>query len=45
MVRQVGKNWVVLSEKGKRLGTYKSKKDAEERLRQIEYLKHIKGGK
>ena len=30
----------VLSEKGKNLGTYKSRKKAKERLRQIEYFKH-----
>jgi hypothetical protein len=31
----------VLSEKGKNLGgPYKTKKEAEERLRQVEYFKH-----
>jgi len=32
--------WCVYSEKGKLLGSYKTKKEAEKRLRQIEYFKH-----
>ena len=32
----------VLSEKGKHLGTYRSKEQAEKRLKQIEYFKHKK---
>ena len=32
----------VLSEKGKNLGTYTSRKDAEKRLRQVEMFKHLK---
>jgi hypothetical protein len=32
--------WCVYSEKGKLLGRYKYKKEAERRLRQIEYFKH-----
>jgi hypothetical protein len=31
----------VLSEKGKDLGTYSSREQAEKRLRQIEYFKHL----
>lgn len=31
----------VLSEKGKDLGTYKSRKGAEKRLRQVEFFKHL----
>lgn len=31
----------IVSEKGKKLGEYKTKKEAEERLRQIEYFKHL----
>ena len=34
----------VLSEKGKNLGTYKSKSGAEKRLRQVEYFKHLDKG-
>jgi len=34
--------WCVYSEKGKLLGRYKTKKEAEKRLRQIEYFKHKK---
>ena len=32
----------VLSEKGKNLGTYKTKNEAKKRLRQVEYFKHVK---
>ena len=33
--------WVVLSEKGKKLaGPYKTRKEAEKRLREIEYFKN-----
>src|SRR5258706_16085965 len=31
----------VLSQKGKDLGTYKSRKAAEKRLRQVEFFKHV----
>ena len=34
--------WVILSEKGKTLGTYDTKQEAVERLRQIEYFKNNK---
>lgn len=45
MIRHVKGGFKVVSEKGKNLGgPYKSKKEAEERLRQVEYFKH-KGGK
>jgi hypothetical protein len=44
MIRKVGGGYKVLSEKGKNLGgPYKSKKEAEKRLRQVEYFKHNKG--
>lgn len=36
-----GSNWQVQSEKGRNMGTYKTKKEAENRLHQIEYFKHI----
>jgi hypothetical protein len=43
IVKRKGK-FVVMSEKTKRkFGTYKTKKEALERLRQIEYFKSIKG--
>lgn len=32
--------WCVYSEKGKLLGRYKTKEEAEKRLRQVEYFKH-----
>jgi hypothetical protein len=32
--------WCVYSEKGKLLGRYRTKKEAEKRLRQVEYFKH-----
>ena len=32
--------WCVYSEKGRLMGRYKTKKEAEKRLRQIEYFKH-----
>jgi hypothetical protein len=34
--------WCVYSEKGRLLGRYKYKKEAEKRLKQIEYFKHRK---
>ena len=34
--------WCVYSEKGRLMGRYKTKKEAEKRLRQIEYFKHKK---
>ena len=35
-----GSQWQVQSEKGKNMGTYDTKQEAEERLRQVEYFKH-----
>lgn len=34
--------YTVYSESGKRMGTYKTKKEAKKRLQQIEYFKHKK---
>lgn len=44
MIRKTKKGYEVKSEKtGKNLGgPYKTKKDAEKRLRQVEYFKHNK---
>lgn len=40
MIRKEGNNFVIYSSDGKKkLGSYPSKKKAEERLRQIEYFK------
>lgn len=36
-----GSKWQVQSEKGKNMGTYNTKKEAEDRLKQVEYFKHI----
>jgi hypothetical protein len=44
MVRKTKEGYKVLSEKGKNLGgPYKSKAEAEQRLRQVEFFKHRKG--
>jgi hypothetical protein len=44
MIKKIAGGYKVLSEKGKNLGgPYKNKKDAEKRLRQVEYFKHNKG--
>lgn len=43
MIKKSGKNYIVVSKEGKRLGgPYKTKKQAEDRLRQVEYFKHKK---
>lgn len=34
--------WTVYSEKGRRMGTYSSVSEAKERLRKIEFFKHLK---
>jgi hypothetical protein len=45
VIKKVKGGYKVLSEKGKNLGgPYKSKKEAEKRLKQVEYFKHNKGG-
>ena len=44
MIKKIKGKYVVLSEKtGRKFGTYKTKKKAEKRLRQIEFFKHAKG--
>jgi hypothetical protein len=41
MIRKKKDGYRVLSEKGKNLGgPYKTKKEAQKRLRQVEYFKH-----
>ena len=43
MIKKVAGGYKVLSEKGKNLGgPYKTKAEAEKRLRQVEYFKHKK---
>jgi|HubBroStandDraft_2_1064218.scaffolds.fasta_scaffold35393_2 hypothetical protein len=45
MIKKVSGGYSVLSEKGKNLGgPYKTKKEAERRLKQVEFFKHKKGG-
>ncbi len=44
IVKEKGK-WCVKSEKGKNLGCYDTKVEAEKRLQQVEYFKHKKSGK
>ncbi len=43
MIRKIGGTYVVLSETtGRRFGTYDTKAEAERRLRQIEFFKHLR---
>ena len=43
MIKKIKGKYVVLSETtGRKFGTYKTKKEAEKRLRQIEFFKHLK---
>jgi phosphosulfolactate synthase (CoM biosynthesis protein A) len=43
MIKKVKEGYKVLSEKGKNLGgPYKTKAEAEKRLKQVEYFKHHK---
>lgn len=39
-IRKQGNNYVIYSKKGKKLGSYTTKKAAQKRLGQIEYFKH-----
>lgn len=42
MIVKVKEGYRVLSEKGRNMGTYKTKKEAKKRLQQIEYFKYRK---
>ena len=43
MIKKIKGKYVVMSETtGRKFGAYKTKKDAEKRLRQIEFFKHLK---
>lgn len=51
MIRKTGDKYTVFSDskdpktgKRRKMGTYSSRKKAEERLRQVEAAKHAKGG-
>ena len=41
MIRKVQGGFRVLSESGRNMGTYRTKAEAEKRLRQIEMFKHL----
>ena len=42
MIKKIGNKWRVVSHTtGRNMGTYKTKKEAEKRLKQIEYFKHL----
>ena len=46
MILKSGNKYIIKSEDGnKTLGTFNTKEEAEERLRQIEYFKYKKGSK
>jgi len=46
MIKRLGKKYIVVSEKtGKKFGTYKTKEEAEKRLRQVEFFKNLKAKK
>ena len=38
---KIGSKWQVQSEKGRNMGTYNTKAEAEKRLKQVEYFKHM----
>jgi hypothetical protein len=42
MIRKRGDKYVVLAESGRHMGTYATRAEAEKRLRQIEFFKHVK---
>ena len=42
MIRKVKGGYRVYSEKGRNMGTYKTKEAAKKRLKQIEMFKHMK---
>lgn len=43
MIKRIPDGWQVVSEDGRNLGTYKTRAEAEARLKQIEILKRNKG--
>lgn len=42
MIKKIKGGYQVLSESGRNMGKYKTKTEAEKRLRQIEFFKHQK---
>jgi len=44
MIKKIGSKYVVVTESGRKMGMYKTKKEAKKRLQQIEFFKHSKGG-
>ena len=43
MIKKIGGKYVVLSETtGRKFGTYDTRAEAEQRLRQIEFFKHLR---
>ncbi len=42
MIRKVKYGYRVVAESGRNMGTYKTKEEAEKRLKQIEILKHMR---
>ena len=40
MIRKKGSLFQVVSESGKNMGKFKTKKEAEKRLKQVEFFKH-----
>ena len=44
MIKKISGKYVVLSDRtGRSFGTYETRAEAERRLRQIEFFKHLKG--
>ena len=43
-IRKNGSKWTIFSKKGRKLGTYDTKRAAKKRLRQIEIFKHLNEG-
>jgi hypothetical protein len=41
MIRKQGNKYVVVAKTGRKMGTYNTRKEAEERLRQVEIMKNI----
>jgi len=42
MIKKQGSKYLVVAESGRKMGTYSTKKEAEKRLKQIEFFKHLK---
>ena len=41
MIKKQGSKYVVVAESGRKMGTYKTQKEAKHRLQQIEFFKHL----